>query len=84
MLLANYREHCHQKHNGELHLLKCDLCDDVFTVLSHLESHKESIHKEVSYDLSIFEDLEKEELTCPFCEEKFEAVSVMKEYIVFV
>ena len=80
-LLANYREHCKQKHDGELHLLNCDRCDDVFTVQSHLEWHRESIHKEVSYDLSIFEDLEQEELTCPFCKEKFELVSMIDSAI---
>ena len=76
--LVNYRNHCKQKHNGDLNLLKCDLCDDVFTVESHLECHRESIHKDVSYDLSIFEDMLQEELTCPFCEEKFEAVSMTR------
>ena len=75
MLLDNYRDHCKLKHDGELRLLNCDRCNDVFTLQSHLEAHKESIHKEVSYDLSIFEDLEQEELSCPFCDEKFETVS---------
>ena len=82
VLLDNYRMHCMQKHNGELRLLNCDNCNDVFTVQSHLEAHKESIHKEVSYDLSIFEDLKQEQLTCPFCEEKFEEVSLKSSYTI--
>ena len=81
VLLDNYRDHCKQKHDGELRLLNCDRCNDVFTLQSHLEAHKESIHKEVSYDLSIFEDLEQEELSCPFCNEKFETVSMMRVYL---
>ena len=81
VLLDNYRDHCKLKHDGELRLLNCDRCNDVFTLQSHLEAHKESIHKEVSYDLSIFEDLEQEELSCPFCDEKFETVSVMGVYL---
>ena len=82
MRLENYREHCKEKHDGEVDLLNCDQCDEVFTLHSHLETHKENIHKEVSYELSIFDDLKQEELKCPFCSERFEAVSLMRVHLV--
>ena len=82
MWLENYREHCKKKHDGEVDLLNCDQCDEVFTLPSHLETHKESIHKEVSYELSLFDDLKQEELKCPFCSERFEAVGLMRVHLV--
>ena len=82
-LLHNYTKHCSDQHGGQLDLIHCDSCSEVFTVQSHLDSHKDNIHKEVSYDINIFEDEEQETgVDCPFCKKSFASLSLLRVHLV--
>jgi len=82
-LLHNYTKHCNDQHGGQLDLIHCDSCSEVFTVQSHLDSHKDNIHKEISYDINIFEDEEQETgVDCPFCKKWFASLSLLRVHLV--
>ena len=85
-LLASYRSHCLAAHGGREDLLSCVSCGDVFTVANHLETHRENIHKEVSYEVNVFEDEKHKpgsgEVTCPFCDNLYPSTSVLRVHLV--